>query len=144
MTSRRNSSDSYSTGKESKSHGGDDEVSSTAAGGGFRGDVEKGYTTAPAATTAFPARSATFQIPNNRHRSPTTIEALQREKTLEATQSIGGLSLSRANARQGLDPRARVAAEFRTLSVQLGDGVTPVTKKSKKKQLAEKGKWAWL
>lgn len=118
---------------------GDEDAIHTVAGAGEPVDVEKGYTTGSSYTSAFPLRSATFHLPD-RHRTPTTTELVQREKTLEATQSIGGLSLSRASARQGLDPRARVAAEFRTLSVQIEDGVPVKTTKKSKKQTTDKGK----
>ncbi|CAO1623254.1 unnamed protein product [Sympodiomycopsis kandeliae] len=129
MTSRRNSTSSAtSSGKggdsDSKSHLADDAT-----------DVEKGQALSPRFIgSGMPTRSATFQLPENRRRNGYSTELTERERTLEATQSIGGLSLARATARQGLDPRARVAAEFRTLSIQLSEGGTPTDLKIKQKQ----------
>ncbi|PWN25299.1 calcium ATPase [Jaminaea rosea] len=96
-------------------------------------DVEKGL-----------PRSATFRLPD-----PATFgvdeggrrtfgggysQDINRERTLEKTQSIGGLSLARASARQNIDPRPRIAADFRTLSVQVSHGglADPTKKKQKK------------
>lgn len=92
-----------------------------------------------------PPRTATFKLPTSAtfgldgSRDDRNIN-LTREKTLEATQSIGGLSTARA--RRNLDPRPRVAAEFRTMSVQLSQGglAAPDAKKRKGKKDAKKHK----
>lgn len=89
-------------------------------------------------------RSATFRLPD-----PATFgvdeggrrtfgggysQDINRNRTLEQTQSIGGLSLGRASARQNMDPRPRIAAEFRTLSIHASQGgLADSASKSKKK-----------
>ncbi|PWN18031.1 calcium ATPase [Microstroma glucosiphilum] len=103
-----------------------------------------------ASSGAIPARSATFRLPN-----PATFgidesgrrtigggysQDIQRERTLEATQSIGGLSLARATARQNIDPRARVAADFRTMSIQMSQGGVAAPATPNKKS----SKFAWI
>ncbi|CAO1612863.1 unnamed protein product [Jaminaea pallidilutea] len=86
-------------------------------------DVETGLSLGRSATFRLPD-PATFGVDHSGRRTiggGYTTE-IDRERTIEATQSIGGLSLARASARQNIDPRPRIATEFRTLSVQVSEG----------------------
>ncbi|CAO1624244.1 unnamed protein product [Parajaminaea phylloscopi] len=111
------------------------------------GDAEKKMHSADDVEKALP-RSATFRLPDPatfgvNEQGRRTIGGgystdIGRERTLEATQSIGGLSVAGVSARRNMDPRPRIATEFRTLSVQVSQGglADAAAEARKKKQRA--------
>lgn len=98
-------------------------------------DVEKGLTRSATANIRLPdLPSFATQEYGRRTIGATSGRDVNRERTLEATQSIGGLSMAGTAARRNLDPRPRIATEFRTLSVQMSQGGLADANEKRKKR----------